>query len=308
MAKPTFRATPSQVQVPATSANLGPGFDCLGLALQMHDKYVARVIDEPGLDIDVIGEGADNLPRNEKNLLVKAMFAGFDYLGGRPSGLEIRAKNVIPHGRGLGSSASAIVGGLSLARALVLTGSDKMSDEKLFQIATEMEGHPDNVAAALYGNAVVAWKEEQHGKEVAQAISLSVDTRIRAIAFIPATAVATSKARKMLPETIPHHDATRNSANSALLVHALTLRPDLLYRATEDFLHQSYRAEAMPASFALLTKLRAAGVAAFISGAGPTVLALHTGTEADVAELSRAAGSKFEAKSLEISRSGAELL
>ena len=111
MAKPTFRATPSQVQVPATSANLGPGFDCLGLALQMHDKYVARVIDEPGLDIDVIGEGAENLPRNEKNLLVKAMFAGFDYLGGRPRGLAIRAKNVIPHGRGLGSSASAIVGG-----------------------------------------------------------------------------------------------------------------------------------------------------------------------------------------------------
>jgi homoserine kinase len=183
-----------------------------------------------------------------------------------------------------------------------------MSDEKLLQIATEMEGHPDNVAAALYGNAVVAWKEEQHGKEVAQAISLSVDTRIRAVAFIPATAVATSKARKMLPETIPHRDAAQNSANSALLVHALTLRPDLLYRATEDFLHQSYRAEAMPASFALLTKLRAAGVAAFISGAGPTVLALHAGTEADVSELIRAAGSKFEAKSLEISRTGAQLL
>jgi len=171
-----------------------------------------------------------------------------------------------------------------------------------------MEGHPDNVAAALYGGAVVAWQEDQHGKSVAQAISLSVDLRIRAIAFIPSNAVATAKARKMLPETVPHRDAARNSANSALLVHALTLRPDLLFRATEDFLHQSYRSEAMPASFALLNKLRGAGVAAFISGAGPTVLALHTGTEADVAELIRAAGSKFEAKSLEISRTGAELL
>ena len=308
MAKPTFKANPIQVQVPATSANLGPGFDSFGLALGMHDRYVAQILDDAGLDIDVTGEGADEVPRTEKNLLVKAMYKGFDFLGGKPKGVAVRALNVIPHGRGLGSSASAIVGGLSLARALVLTGSDKMSDEKLLQIATEMEGHPDNVAAALYGNAVVAWNENQHGKEVAQAISLSVDTRIRAVAFIPSTAVATSKARKMLPETIPHRDAARNSANSALLVHALTLRPDLLYRATEDFLHQSYRAEAMPASFALLTKLRAAGVAAFISGAGPTVLALHTGNESDVAELIRAAGSKFEAKSLEISRSGAQLL
>ena len=308
MAKPTFKANPIQVQVPATSANLGPGFDSFGLALGMNDRYVAQILDDAGLDIDVTGEGADEVPRTDKNLLVKAMNKGFDFLGGKPKGIAVRALNVIPHGRGLGSSASAIVGGLCLARALVLTGIDKMSDEKLLQLATEMEGHPDNVAAALYGNAVVAWQEDQHGKEIAQAISLSVDTRIRAIAFIPSTAVATSKARKMLPETIPHRDAARNSANSALLVHALTLRPDLLFRATEDFLHQSYRSEAMPASFALLTKLRGAGVAAFISGAGPTVLALHTGNETDVAELIRAAGSKFEAKSLEIARSGATIL
>ncbi len=308
MAKPTFKANPIQVQVPATSANLGPGFDSFGLALAMHDRYVAQILDDAGLDIDVTGEGTDEVPRTDKNLLVKAMNKGFDYLGGKPKGIAVRALNVIPHARGLGSSASAIVGGLCLARALVLTGIDKMSDEKLLQLATDMEGHPDNVAAALYGNAVVAWQEDQHGKEIAQAISLSVDTRIRAIAFIPSTAVATSKARKMLPEMIPHRDAARNSANSALLVHALTLRPDLLFRATEDFLHQSYRSEAMPASFALLTKLRGAGVPAFISGAGPTVLALHTGNESDVAELIRAAGSKFEAKSLEIARSGATIL
>jgi homoserine kinase len=308
MAKPTFKANPIQVQVPATSANLGPGFDSFGLALAMHDRYVAQILDDAGLDIDVTGEGADEVPRTDKNLLVKAMNKGFDFLGGKPKGIAVRALNVIPHGRGLGSSASAIIGGLCLARALVLTGIDKMSDEKLLQLATEMEGHPDNVAAALYGNAVVAWQEDQHGKEIAQAISLSVDTRIRAIAFIPSTAVATSKARKMLPETIPHRDAARNSANSALLVHALTLRPDLLFRATQDFLHQSYRQDAMPASFALLTKLRGAGVAAFISGAGPTVLALHTGNESDVAELIRAAGTKFEAKSLEIARSGATIL
>ena len=308
MAKPTFKANPIQVQVPASSANLGPGFDSFGLALGMHDRYVAQILDDAGLDIDVTGEGADEVPRTDKNLLVKAMYKGFDFLGGKPKGIAVRALNVIPHGRGLGSSASAIVGGLSLARALVLTGIDKMNDEKLLQLATEMEGHPDNVAAALYGNAVVAWQEDHHGKSVARAISLNVDTRIRAIAFIPSTAMATAKARKMLPETIPHRDAAQNSANSALLVHALTLRPDLLFRATQDFLHQAYRSEAMPASFALLTKLRGAGVAAFISGAGPTVLALHTGSESDVAELIRAAGNKFEAKSLEISRTGAQLL
>ena len=304
MAKPTFRATPSQVQVPATSANLGPGFDCLGLALQMHDKYVARVIDEPGLDIDVIGEGADNLPRNEKNLLVKDLFAGFDYLGGRPRGLAIRAKNVIPHGRGLGSSASAIVGGLALARSLVLGGEDKLTNEVMLQLATNLEGHPDNVAAAIYGGATVAWQENQHGKLVAQAISLAVDHRISAIAFIPETAVSTAKARKLLPETIPYRDAVNNSTNTALLVHALTLRPDLLFISTQDFLHQSYRQEAMPASFALLTKFRSAGVAAFISGAGPTVLVLHTGGATEVAELTHAAGAKFRVEEVAISAAG----
>jgi homoserine kinase len=308
MAKPTFKANPIQVQIPASSANLGPGFDSFGLALGMHDRYVAQILDEVTYDIDISGEGADELPRNEKNLLVKAMHKGFDFLGGRPKGIAVRALNVIPHGRGLGSSASAIVGGLSLARSLVLTGTDKMSDESLLQLATQMEGHPDNVAAALYGGAVVAWQEEHHGKTVAQSISLSVDTRIRCMAFIPENSLPTSRARKMLPETVPHGDAVRNTTNAALLVHALTLRPDLLFRGTEDFLHQSYRKDAMPASFELVTKLRAAGVAAFISGAGPTVLALHTGNESDVAELSRAGGTKFKAVPLEISRTGATIL
>lgn len=310
MAKPTFKANPIQVQVPATSANLGPGFDSFGLALATHDRYVAQILDEGGLDIDVTGEGAEDVPRNEKNLLVKAMYKGFDYLGGKPKGVAVRALNVIPHGRGLGSSASAIIGGLVLARALVLTGSEKMSDEALLNIATEMEGHPDNVAAALYGGATIAWSKDGSGKEkkIADAISLPVDTRIRAIAFIPSTSLATSKARKMLPESIAFADAQRNTTNAALLVHALTIRPDLLLTATEDFLHQSYRQEAMPASFALMTKLRAAGVAAFISGAGPTVLALHTGDQSEIDELLRAGGAKFDALPLEIAARGATLL
>jgi homoserine kinase len=308
MAKPTFKANPIQVQVPATSANLGPGFDSFGLAFGMYDRYVAQILDEGGLDIDVTGEGSDEVPRTDKNLLVKAINKGFDYLGGRPKGLAVRALNVIPHGRGLGSSASAIIGGLVLARSLVLTGSDKMSDEVLLNLATEMEGHPDNVAAALFGGATIAWQDLVKGKSVAHAVHLPVDPRIKVMAFIPASPLATSKARKMLPESISFADAQRNTTNAAIMTQALTIRPDLLFTATEDFLHQSYRQEAMPSSFALMTKLRAAGIAAFISGAGPTVLALHTEGDDETTQLARAGGAKFEGKSLEIASRGATLL
>ena len=306
--KPTFKAQSVQVQVPATTANLGPGFDSLGLALALHDRYIAQVLDEQIIDIDISGEGADDLPRNEKNLVIKSMYKGFEFLGGKPRGIALRALNLIPHSRGLGSSASAIVGGLSLARALVLGGSERMSDDDMFNLASAIEGHPDNVAAAIFGAATVAWKEVQHGQDVALSVQLEVDPRISVMAFVPSTSVATSKARKMLPELIAHSDAVRNSANTALLVHALQHRPDLLHTATADFLHQSYRAEAMPTSFALLTKLRKAGVAAFISGAGPTVLVLHTGGSAEVEELTRAGGEKFSAMALGVSRSGASLI
>jgi len=306
--KPTFKAQPMQVQVPATSANLGPGFDCLGLALTMFDRYIAQVQDEPGFDVDVTGEGAENVARNDKNLVIKAMYKGFEFLGGKPRGIALRQLNVIPHGRGLGSSASAIVGGLSLARALVLGGNERMSLEDMLVLANEMEGHPDNVAAAIFGGANIAWQDSHRGHIVAQSVHIEVDARISALAFIPATSVATSKARKMLPESLLHADAVRNTSNAALLVHALKHRPDLLHTATADFLHQSYRKEAMPQSFALLTKLRNAGVAAFISGAGPTVLVLHTGGPSEAEELRRAAGDKFVATELGIARQGANVI
>ena len=306
--KPTFKAQPMQVQVPATSANLGPGFDCLGLALTMFDRYIAQVQDEPGFDVDVTGEGAGNVARNDKNLVIKAMYKGFEFLGGKPRGIALRQLNVIPQGRGLGSSASAIVGGLSLARALVLGGNERMSLEDMLVLANEMEGHPDNVAAAIFGGANIAWQDSHRGHMVAQSVHIEVDTRIGALAFIPATSVATSKARKMLPESLLHADAVRNTSNAALLVHALEHRPDLLHTATADFLHQSYRQEAMPQSFALLTKLRNAGVAAFISGAGPTVLVLHTGGPSEAEELRRAAGDKFIATELGVARQGANVI
>ena len=306
--KPTFRAQPIHVQVPATSANLGPGFDSLGLALTMYDRYVAQIQDEPGIDIDVAGEGALEVPRNEKNLVIKAMYKGFDFLGGKPRGIALRALNVIPHGRGLGSSASAIVGGLLLSRGLVLGGSERMTDEDMLNLATEMEGHPDNVAAAIYGNANIAWQDLIEVKKKAHSVNIQVDTRITATAFIPATPVATSKARKMLPDSISHSDAVKNSTNSALLVYALQQRPDLLLNATADYLHQFYRQAAMPQSFALLTQLRERGIAAFISGAGPTVLALQIAGTTQFEDLQSIAGEEFTTTELGIDLSGATII
>ena len=273
MSRLTFRASAYEAKVPASSANLGPGFDSFALALEKRDRYIAQILDEKSLDIDVVGEGSEEVPRDEKNLVVKAIHKGWEFLGLSKKeypGLALRVLNNLPHGRGLGSSASAIVGGLALSRSLVVGGTDRMSDNDLLMLATEMEGHPDNVAAALFGGAVLSWT----GDEFADAIKLEVSPRITAVAFIPSNNVPTSKARKMLPDTIPHADAVKNSINTAILTQALTSRPDLLLTATEDFLHQSYRESAMPKSYALMKKLRAAGVPAFISGAGPTVLAL----------------------------------
>jgi homoserine kinase len=305
MSRITFRASAYEVKVPASSANLGPGFDSFAIALEKRDRYIAQVLDEKKLDIDVAGEGADEVAKDEKNLVIKAIYKGWEFLGLSKKeypGLALRALNNLPHGRGLGSSASAIIGGLVLSRSLVVSGADRMSDQDLLTLATEMEGHPDNVAAALFGGAVLSWS----GDNYSDAIKLEVSPRISAVAFIPANNVPTSKARKMLPETISHQDAVKNSINTALLTQALTNRPDLLLPATEDYLHQRYREPAMPKSFALMAKLRAAGVAAFISGAGPTVLALLVDADLnhELEDLVKAAGAGFTVENLDISSVG----
>ena len=303
----TYKATPVQVSVPATSANLGPGFDALGIALDLRDIYVAQILDEEIFDVDVTGEGADEVKKDSKHLVIKAMMRGFEFMGGKPRGIALRALNQIPHGRGLGSSAAAIVGGLNLARGLVLSGANLMNDDDLIALATDLEGHPDNVAAATLGGATIAWMENRAGVPTGCAAGFSVDQRIRALLLVPKTQLSTGKARKMLPEMISHHDASINSGRCALLVHALTSRPDLLFAATEDRLHQSYRREAMPRSIDLVTKLRSAGVAAVISGAGPSVLVLHSGTAAEHDDIVRSAGDHFTALDLEITREGATL-
>ena len=301
----TYKATPIQVQVPASAANLGPGFDALGLALELRDIYVAQILDEEGFDVDVTGEGADEVKKDGKHLVIKAMMAGFEFMGGKPRGIALRALNAIPHGRGLGSSAAAIVGGLSLARGLVLSGSNLMSDDDLIALATDMEGHPDNIAAAALGGATISWMEDRASVATGCASRFSVDPSVRALVFLPHTQLSTGKARRMLPETVPHKDAAINAGRAALLVHALSVHPELLFAATEDHLHQEYRREAMPRSVDLVRKLRGAGVAAMISGAGPSVLVLHAGTNAEHDDIVRSAGEHFTPMDLEVATTGA---
>ena len=299
-AKPVFKAKPVTISIPATSANLGPGFDALGLALDIRDVIAAQVLDEKGLDVEVAGEGSEELRRDAKHLVVKSMFEAFDAMGGRPRGLAIRCANAIPHSRGLGSSAAAIVGGMALARALVLSGNERLPDIELLNLATKQEGHPDNVAAALYGGATIAWMDGDRAKST----RLAPHSAISAVAFIPQSALSTSKARRLLPASIPHRDAVISAGRAALLVEALTHHPEFLFDATQDFLHQEYRREAMPRSLALMKKLRDAGHAAFISGAGPTVLLLTTEKGADWVAFG---GTTFESRDIAISNSGPQV-
>jgi homoserine kinase len=306
----TFKATMAQVSVPASSANIGPGFDSFAIALEMRDRYAAQILDDESFDVDVTGEGADQVKKDAKNLIIKSMMRGFEHMGGKPRGIALRALNVIPHGRGLGSSASAIVGGLALARSLVLTGEQYMSDEDLITLATELEGHPDNVAAAFYGGATIAWLESKINSEgkssnIGRAVSLKVDDRIKALLLVPENQLSTAKARKLLPESISHQDAVLNSSRTALLVHALAERPDLLFTATEDLLHQKYREEAMPKSIALVEKLRGAGLAAVVSGAGPSVMVLYSGAEDEIDQI-QSVSPGFTAMKLAIAKTGVQ--
>ncbi|MET8912764.1 homoserine kinase [Micromonospora sp. NPDC004551] len=265
----TFTSGPVRVRVPATSANLGPGFDSLGLALGLHDDVAAEVT-AGGVRVAVTGEGAGELPDDDRHLVVTAMRAAFDVLGAQPAGLALECVNRIPQARGLGSSSAAIVAGVLLARALVADGAARLDDAAALRLASELEGHPDNVAPCLLGGFTVAWTEPAG----ARAVTLPVAEAVRPTVFVPGERGLTSVARAALPATVPHGDAALNAGRAALLVHALTAEPALLLPATVDRLHQDYRAEGMPGTAALVCELRAAGVAAVVSGAGPTVLAL----------------------------------
>ena len=333
--------SPTVVRVPATSANLGPGFDAFGLALALYDEVEARVTGG-GLAVAVRGEGEQTAGAGERHLVVRAMRAAFDAMGGQPGGLALRCTNRIPHGRGLGSSAAAVVSGIMAARALVADGVDRLPGAEVLRLAVELEGHPDNVAACLVGGLTVAWQPAgaggngagpggavaglvptagvvppgrgraaagpgaggltgggpgddgcpgnggpaagapgngapavvAPGRRPVRLLRLDVLDAITTVVCVAPTAMATHEARLALPASVPHADAAANAARSALLLAALTSDPAVLFDATEDYLHQSYRAAAQPATADLLARLRRAGIAAVVSGAGPSILAL----------------------------------
>jgi homoserine kinase len=303
-----------RVRVPATSANLGPGFDALGLALSLYDEVEAWVC-ESGLSIEVSGEGADLAEAGEEHLIVSAMRAAFTVIGAQPPGLGLRCVNRIPHGRGLGSSAAAIVAGILAARALAGPGAAKLPDDALLGLATGIEGHPDNVAACLAGGLTIAWSADGEPRMA----RLEPAAAIRPVICVGPTPVRTEVARRLLPDLVPHREAAANAGRSALLIAALTqlpTEPATLLAATRDWLHQDYRAEAMPETAALIGRLRAAGIPAVVSGAGPSVLAFLGGPEKSdyrhhldsLGSIVRETGIAWHISSLDVERQGARVL
>ena len=274
------------VRVPATSANLGPGYDSLGLALSLYDTVSIETADDDELAFALSGEGADSLPRDATHLVVRTIDAALARLGYRRSGLRLTADNVSPHGRGLGSSASATVAAVLAATELV-DAVDRPDRQWVLQLCSEIEGHPDNVAPAIFGSLALSW---QDGERFRTAVA-RVHPDVVPIVAVPDYELSTELARSLLPSSVPHHAAAANSGRAALLVHALTQEPSLLLPGTEDYLHQSYRESAMRPSASLIRRLRAEGHAAVVSGAGPTVLALAAGP--DEADEVQAAVERF---------------
>ncbi|HEY8721379.1 homoserine kinase [Pengzhenrongella sp.] len=262
-----------RVHVPATSANLGPGFDSLGLALGVRDELDVRTTGARGAAVLVTGEGANELPRGEAHLVVRAVRRALDHVGAPQTGLHLTCTNRIPHGRGMGSSAAAVVAGILAARGLI-DDPLALDDSVVLRLATELEGHPDNAAPAILGGATIAWTDDDGPR----AVRVATHPGLTPVVLVPCTRLATAHARSVLPAAVPHADAAFQAGRAALLIEALTRRPDLLLPATEDRLHQRYRAAVMPGSLALVDALRERGVAAVVSGAGPTVLALARST------------------------------
>ena len=257
-----------RVRVPATSANLGPGFDTLGLALNVHDELEVEAV-ETGVRVEVDGVGAGEVPEDATNLVARSLLHVLAGEGVEAPGLLLRATNRIPHGRGMGSSGAAIVSGVLAAKGL-LEGIADVDDAAVLRYATQLEGHPDNVAPAIFGGLTIAWVDERGPRHK----QLAVHRGVSVLVAVPEATMSTSLARSLQPAEVPHADAVFNVSRSALLVAALTQSPEVLLDATEDRLHQAYRASAMPATSALVAELRAAGHAAVVSGAGPSVLVL----------------------------------
>ncbi|WP_146338689.1 homoserine kinase [Nesterenkonia sp. NBAIMH1] len=281
---PLIGARRFTLTVPATSANLGPGYDSMGIALDLRDTVEVfaeprRVHDAAQVRVTVTGEGAADLPQDGSHLVVSVAERILAERGYRLPDLVVTAHNVIPHSRGLGSSAAAIATAVELASQLLAeTVRGELSADEQLQIGSRLEGHPDNYVPALRGGAAVSWERQAdpNGARLFATARLPLHSSLTCVAAVPNSAQSTKEARQLLPELVPHRQAARNSSRSALLVHALTADPTLLLEATEDSLHQEYRRSAFPTSMSLVDALRGEGWAAVVSGAGPTVLVITT--------------------------------
>lgn len=266
-----------RVEVPASSANLGPGFDSLGLAFELRDVLEVQCTDE-GLRIEVEGEGADEVPRDAAHLIHRSMCALWDRLETPyPHGMHLSCVNAVPHSRGLGSSAAAAVAGVAAAYALTGRALDEEGLAVVSDVASGIEGHPDNASASVYGGYTISWWSGSGWRTARPAVHPDV----RAVALVPETTLSTDAARGALPPTVPLHSAAQNAGRAALLTHAMTADPSLLPAATAEWLHQESRRPAYPASMALVDRLRGEGLAAFVSGAGPSVMVLGTDAHLD---------------------------
>lgn len=281
------------VRVPASTANLGPGFDTLGMAVGLYDTVEVEVTDA-GLEIVVHGEGEGEVPLDERHLVVRALRSGLREAGVNAAGLRIVCHNSIPHSRGLGSSAAAAVAGVAAASGLAggehPTGA--LDDDTLVQLSSAFEGHPDNAAACVLGGGVVSWTNiPVDGRSAPEyhAVAVPVHPDISATALIPDFHASTEAVRRVLPSDVSHQDARFNVSRAALLPLALSSYPDLLWEATRDRLHQPYRAEVLPVTTEWVNRLRNLGWPTFLSGAGPTVMVLST-TPVDAALLDEARG------------------
>ena len=277
-----------RVRVPATSANLGPGFDSLGLALALYDEVELSVLG-PGSGASVVevhGEGAGRIPCDERHLVLRAACAAYDVAGVARPPLRMVCHNAIPHSRGLGSSAAAAVAGIVAARALLAAHESPevaaLTPAALLDLAASFDGHADNVAACLDGGLALSWSAA-HGSFAS--VRLAPHPSVAPVVFVSSRSSSTEATRGLLPDRVPHADAAFTASRAALLIHALTTAPELLLPATEDRLHQPYRRPAYPETAALVDALRAAGVPTTVSGAGPTVLALPDGSPSTTAAL-----------------------
>jgi len=284
-----IRMTLVRVKAPATTANMGPGYDCLGMALDVWNTIEIEVLDSGEPVVEVTGEGAGELETGRDNLVYRSMEFLFQDAEQEMPLVRIRCDNAIPLARGMGSSAAAIAGGLVAANAIC---SQDYTPNDLLEMAATIEGHPDNVAAAVLGGMQLVISDKTEEGSRLYTVPINVPPELHAVVFVPQVRIATEDARAVLPEKVTVADAVHNMGRVGLLVASMTTNhPEYLAIATQDLLHQPYRQPLFPAMKVIFkAALDAGALGVFLSGSGSTVLALTQGREMTVAyEMAEAA-------------------